>query len=524
MVVDWLPASVTDRELGALRIALAVAGFALMTARNRQRRRGEGTRSVHATRVALMTVAALSMASYYNFFIWAHGGGGHIHELFHYYLGSKYAHELGYTRIYECATVADAEDGLPPEVVNEPIRDLVTKEIVSPARLLADPERCTGYFSASRWATFKSDLAWFRRHMTPSSWAHIRQDHGYNPSPVWTLLGGAVASRIPATDEGMRWAMQLDLFLVGATFISIGWAFGLDTLALAAIAFGTSFPARYAWTGDAFLRQMWFSSALIGIGLIRRRHSVAGGALLAVSALLRIFPVLFFAGPGWQAVVDLVRHRRITGQPMRIAIGAILAVGILGPWSIHAAGRGLSVVSDFAMNTSTLIHAPAANRVGLRSLLTFRGERPEGTIRNGIREITSSDLARQQQETWQTTRYFYFLIVAGVALLFVQGASRASSWEAAAMGCTLIPILTDPASYYASFLTAAAFLATRRPRIGLALMLNSAAGWLAYFSFEAMDQQYAASTLPMLFLCVYVLFEMREPPAFDETVTPTIKA
>ena len=44
------------------------------------------------------------------------------------------------------------------------------------------------------------------------------------------------------------------------------------------------------------------------------------------------------------------------------------------------------------------------------------------------------------------------------------------------MGATLILVLTMPAAYYLSFVLAAAMLATRRPRIGIELML-ALLGW-----------------------------------------------
>jgi hypothetical protein len=42
-------------------------------------------------------------------------GGGLVHrwEMFHYYVGSKYHDELGYKRLYSCALVAEADDGVP---------------------------------------------------------------------------------------------------------------------------------------------------------------------------------------------------------------------------------------------------------------------------------------------------------------------------------------------------------------------------------------------------------------------------
>ena len=64
----------------------------------------------------------------------------------------------------------------------------------------------------------------------------------------------------------------------------------------AAVVWGTGFLWPYTWVGDAFLRQIWFSAALIGVSCLRRGHAFAAGALLATSAGVRLFPAVFVAG------------------------------------------------------------------------------------------------------------------------------------------------------------------------------------------------------------------------------------
>src|SRR5689334_5822025 len=49
----------------------------------------------------------------------------HYHEMYHYYLGAKYAPELGFTRLYECTVVAEDEFAhLGPALERVPVRDL----------------------------------------------------------------------------------------------------------------------------------------------------------------------------------------------------------------------------------------------------------------------------------------------------------------------------------------------------------------------------------------------------------------
>ena len=48
----------------------------------------------------------------------------HRHEFYHYYLGSKYFKEIGYTDLYECTAVAEVELGRGAAVAKRDLRDL----------------------------------------------------------------------------------------------------------------------------------------------------------------------------------------------------------------------------------------------------------------------------------------------------------------------------------------------------------------------------------------------------------------
>ena len=65
-----------------------------------------------AADVALALTAIVSAAGWWNFGAFHFGGGFlHYHEFFHYYLGSKYFRELGYTGLYDCVALAEARSG-----------------------------------------------------------------------------------------------------------------------------------------------------------------------------------------------------------------------------------------------------------------------------------------------------------------------------------------------------------------------------------------------------------------------------
>ena len=77
-------------------------------------------RGVTAPRMRRPIAALLMFASvttYFHFFELRAGAFYHRWEMFHYFLGSKYAEELGFDRLYTCSAVAEAESGKRARVV-----------------------------------------------------------------------------------------------------------------------------------------------------------------------------------------------------------------------------------------------------------------------------------------------------------------------------------------------------------------------------------------------------------------------
>ncbi len=87
---------------------LVVMAYAALAART--------GRAARASRIVLGLVlagsAALAVGNYADFGKWRGGSYLNAWEFFHYYLGSKYVNEVGYTGLYEAALVADDETGL----------------------------------------------------------------------------------------------------------------------------------------------------------------------------------------------------------------------------------------------------------------------------------------------------------------------------------------------------------------------------------------------------------------------------
>ena len=148
---------------------------------------------------------------YTNFFAF-HGIGRervfiHLHDVAHYYLGAKYFPELGYQRLYTAMLRAEAEK-YENHFRSLEARDLETNGLVDIRALLARSDPVKARFSAERWAAFQEDVAFFRGWMK-KQWGEVLRDHGFNPPPLWPLLGGALANLVPAGSHAGILALTL---------------------------------------------------------------------------------------------------------------------------------------------------------------------------------------------------------------------------------------------------------------------------------------------------------------------------
>src|SRR5262249_12597903 len=138
------------------------------------------------------------------------------------------------------------------------IRNLGGDNLLIPVtEFLQHPEQCQDRFSKERWAAFKEDVKFFRITSDKQYWEDMQKDHGYNPPPVWTILGSFFSNLHPAQVGYMQFLASLDLVYLAGMFVLIWWAFGWRVFAVSAVFWGCQSSAPFYWTGGAFLRQDW---------------------------------------------------------------------------------------------------------------------------------------------------------------------------------------------------------------------------------------------------------------------------
>ena len=452
---------------------------------------------------ALGIVALFSVAAYYNFFHWHFENDIHSWEVYHYYMGSKYFPELRYTKLYECTTVADSEEGLGKQIQGRRIRDHRTNQLRPATYILEDPSLCKSGFSEERWYEFKNDLKWFRGAMDSNRWGSMQQDHGYNPPPLWTTMGRMLSSVTPTTNEGIRSLIHLDIFIIFVMFGFIAWAFGLEGLLLALIVWGNCYPSRYYWIGGAFLRQSWLVSAMIGLCFLKKGKNLWGGFLLAVSTLITIFPLMFGVGYGIKILDQWIRTRKLVRPHLKFLIGYVVGGLILFLISIPGSGGGRTAYSEFFKNISVHMGTPLTNHMGLKTVMAYRpSTKAQMTIVNG-RDDPFEVWKMERRKAFQQIKWLYAAIVLGFFFLFWKVTRDLQDWEAAALGFVFVPMLTELTCYYYSFVIAGAMLAVKRPRLGMSLLLATLAWLISEFYWDWFDVKYTYDALIAVLLCFY---------------------
>lgn len=524
----------TEDRIIAVKLGLAVLGALLLSWTWLLERRGQSPRYKRTRDIALATLGGLSFAAWSNFgqfhFI---GRYVHLWEHYHYYLGAKYAPELGYSWLYDCSTVADLADGLRASVEPRTIRDLHgTNDLISTAALVADPGSCTRRFSPERWHEFRTDVRFFRAWFSEGGWERVQRDHGFNATPVWAIGGRLLAQSLPIGDDpdsrvwlarafGQTnlWVIALaDPLLLIAMWGLVAWAFGWRTMCVALLWWGTNFPARFYWNGGAMLRFDWLLTLVAGICFLKRGWPLSAGFALTYSALLRVFPGLVIAALVLKLLVSMVGERRlaISVPDKRLAAGCLLALALLLPAGAWATGGFLASWSGFYHNSVKHLATPAPNNMGLEVVVNWEPSTRMKLLRSNDPTDPFLHWREVRRELRAERRPIYLGLLVAFVLLLGVAVRREPLWTVACLGCGLVVVAPYLACYYYGFLLAYGLLWERR-RLGAILVCVLAAVTCAiHFGVRERDELYDYMSLAAVLTVVAVTAEaalLPEDPA-----------
>ncbi|HVU01916.1 MAG TPA: hypothetical protein VHE30_09200 [Polyangiaceae bacterium] len=510
---DVLSHDVWEFSMKMFKIGFALVCAGLLLIEARAKRLGEKLPE-RTTRRILIAVTIVGFLSYFDFFNpnVRYPDYYHRHEFYHYYLGSKYSHALGYTRLYECTMIAEVENGRGAQVQKREIRDLSVNLIrpVGETYLFQHPEECKKRFSPEEWTAFKKDVSWFESTARGGYWENMQQDHGYNPPPVWTAEGKLFASLAPAGDGFFKLLSLLDVALQAGTLAMIGWAFGLRVMAIASVFWGCNAVANFYWTGGAFLRQDWVFLLVASVCLARKKRYALSGAALTYSSLLRVFPMIAFAG--WIIVMGLhlLKRKALHPNHKKVILGCVMAGGLLIPASMVVAGP--ESYREFVAHIRVHNRTPLTNHMGLETMLVHDWKGRMRFTRDSTLDDPFELWKQGRRDRFDHLKPVFFALSFGVFAWMAWALRRTKSlWIPIGLSIPLVISLTNLTCYYYCMFLAAVPLVAVVPSLGPALLVTSGASQIILSAFYFIDDQYTAESYLFYAMGLLLLYAYSRP-------------
>ncbi len=497
---------------------VAVAGALLLaTAWWLDRKRARSERLASAVKTLLAVTAGISALGWWNFL--QISGEDYERTYYnywdasHYYMGAKYAPELGYTKLYECILAADVQAGLGnARLLITSIRDLTSNQWVGTRELMLHPEDCTDRFEADRWQAFQVDQAKFRMLIPARRQLQMLMDHGYNATPVWGIFGSAVGGLGPASDVHLSVATALDPILLVLSFALIWTTFGFRATCGALILFGTSYSSGNWFTAGAFLRFGWFAASVAGVCCLKRERWFLAGIFLALAMSLRLFPGFLIGGVGVHALMNMIRERRFLPEPHLLRFATAVAVGVLAFGSLSSAVIGnIGIWKGFLDNSIKHRATSAGMNIGVDSLTNLFDEQ-----NRKIRETPENE-NRRADANWSERA----LLGAAAALTFallVLAARREDPWVCAILGLCWLPFASGITFYYYSGAILFALLSTRAPVLWIPYAILIASWGSLGLAFDYLDTDlFGWSSVALMIYCssALVCFAMGRARSLD---------
>jgi hypothetical protein len=458
-----------------LKCVIAASATGLLAGQVWTAARGGARRTALADRT-LAILGVLALLSWWHVGAYQFGVAFHRWEFFHYYLGAKYSPELEYTRLYDCSAAAEAEDSPSPGLATRWTRNLATNVIEQGSPAVRDTSLCRSRFTPARWLEFKHDVLFFREE-AKGDWLRMQQDHGYNATPVWNAVGYLLANTGPATKRQMVLIALIDPVLILIMWAAVWRTFGWRAAAVAAVWWGTNFPARYFYLGGSFIRQDFLVAAVLAVVFARRGRMALAGAAACWSTLLRIFPGFLTSGAALRAIQKETAPssppKRSLTPLVRFAAGAVVAAALLLSFSLLSPAEGVSAGvsrwTGFVRNSTKHLSGSSVNRVGLKPLMSFSIGGDFRSLRDYWVDTPGDAWQIVRHQTFQQRRFLFWGLVAGFLALLSLAVRDQPYWIALILGVGLIPVVSDIACYYYGILLVYGLLWDRYPWAGVGL-------------------------------------------------------
>ncbi|MES1157633.1 MAG: hypothetical protein ABUL67_00910 [Haliangium ochraceum] len=450
-----------NREVALVRAASAAVALAAALRYALPGRRWPAHKA--AVTVALAAAAAAAFLAFYNlghpqFLDHEHGRPEFVHtnDLRVYQPFAKYFKELQYDGVYEASILAYAEErrgGSLESLATQEVRGLNDHRVHRVRDLTAEIHEVRARFSDERWAQFKQDMRFFMDLMGPEYLSTLT-DHGANATPVWVFFARLLLGHAPASEGLLIAAGLVDGLLLLLMALALWRAFGLWPMLLAMTVFGANDLYMFGtnWTG-ATLRHDWLAMLGLGAAALKRERWTLGGICLALSALIRAFPVVALLGvclPAlWSFAERWHENRRppslkgwLADHPETVRVVASAGITVVGMVLLTGALYGFGSWGRWLQKVTLLNRDVGVNEISLRALVA--GADATAGVVFQVRLVL-----------------FIALEIACIAVV-VWLARRRPLHQAMVLSVPLVLVISNPSNYYSHFVFILALLADVR--------------------------------------------------------------
>lgn len=393
-----------------------------------------------------------------------------------YYPVAKYFKELRYDGLYQASVAAYVYDdpNVSIDSLNKvELRDLRTHRITRVEQVKQQIMDIPKRFSPQRWEEFKTDMRYFRQTMGIGDYLGSMKDHGGNATPFWTAIAHILFAQTTANNSTLTLGGMLDPVMLIIAFVAMWRSFGVRSALMSVVIFGANDFYMFGsnWAG-ATLRHDWMVYLALGICALKTKRWTVGGVFLALSAAIRAFPAFAMVGVGIAFAWQLYHRYRDDGKlptwpelledykpQVKTIAGAAACVVVVFIFSslvfdVHA-------WSEWLKKVSILDHDPHVNDVSLRAVVA------------GVNHLQLVSLGQRAP--------LHFGLIVLYMLGVVLAVRNKPLDQAAAIGTIMIPIVFNPANYYAHFIYVLPLIAlesTRDDRASGKAPLSGYDGWI----------------------------------------------
>jgi ABC-type proline/glycine betaine transport system permease subunit len=401
----------------------------------------------------LVLAATLAVASFFNmgqpqFFDHKNQEPSIVHnyDMRVYFPVAKYFRELRYDGLYlaSVATYAEEHGGLETaELRSTDIRDLRDHRMRPVSSLHAELAEVKSRFTPQRWDELKTDMRYFWETMGSRAYLGSMADHGGNATPVWLAIAHVLFAGSTASNSVLTKAALLDPLLLLVFAVAVWRTFGVRTALVALTVYGANDFYMFGsnWAG-ATLRNDWMIYLGLGVCALRAARYRTGGALLAMSALIRAFPALALFALAVPFAFGIWDEQRRSGRwptPKEVLRDQ--------KWFFDAA-LGAAVCVVVWLGLSSLVLGGSAWPLWVKKIASFT-DSPHVNHISLLTVIAGSE--GNQALVLRARLPVFWAMTALYVALAAWAAVRRPPYVAPLLGIALVPVFMYPANYYMHF-------------------------------------------------------------------------